>query len=65
MVGGVETSEEGGDTQESDKVKFEEFTVSCDGGGSMPGQRNMTIYQHVHCINMNMEKRAGNWKLEM
>ena len=48
MVGGVETSREGGATQESVMVEFEEFIVSCDGGGSMPRQRNMKIYQHVH-----------------
>ena len=46
MVGGVETSREGGATQESDKVEFEEFTVSCDGAGSMPRQRNMSTAKH-------------------
>ena len=38
MVGGVKTSREGGATQESDKVEFEKFIVSCDGGARMPRQ---------------------------
>ena len=44
MVGGVETSREGGATQKSDKVEFEEFIVIRDGAGNMPRRRNMSIH---------------------
>ena len=58
MVGGVETSREGGATQKSVMVEFEEFIMSCDGGGSMPRQRNMSIQMylyHIFCISTNIE----------
>ena len=50
MVGGVETSRDGGATQESDKVEFEEFIVTFSGGGtcSIPRQRNMSTTNTIH-----------------
>ena len=58
MVGGVETSREGGATQESVMEEFEEFIVSCDGDVSMPRHRNMSIHMYLHhifCISTNIE----------
>ena len=52
-MGGVETSRDGGATQENTKVVLVELTLNCCGGGRMPRCENIMNLKTTLTLNKN------------